>query len=60
MRRGGGALPWVKRPSLFSPFGPTDAWATLAKVTLTNMFQLNFDMSTVEQPPRLYPIVPLP
>jgi uncharacterized repeat protein (TIGR03803 family) len=40
--------------------GPTDAWFTLAAVTLTNSSQLYFDVSALGQPPRLYRIVPYP
>lgn len=40
--------------------GPIDAWVTLATVTLTNSSQLYFDTSVIDQPPRLYRIVPLP
>jgi hypothetical protein len=41
-------------------YGPTDAWVTLATVTLTSTSQLYFDVSAPGQPPRLYRIVPLP
>jgi hypothetical protein len=41
-------------------FGPIDAWSTLDTVTLTNTSQLYFDVSTPEQPRRLYRLVPLP
>jgi len=41
-------------------FGPTDAWVTLAAVTLTNTSQLYFDTSARGQPARLYRVVPLP
>jgi len=40
--------------------GPTDAWVTLATVTLTNTSQLYFDVSSVGQPARLWRIVPVP
>ena len=40
--------------------GPTDAWFTLATVTLTNTPQLYFDASATGQPRRLYRLVPLP
>jgi hypothetical protein len=39
-------------------FGPTDAWVTLDTVTLTNTSQLYFDVSALEQPQRLYRLVP--
>jgi hypothetical protein len=41
-------------------FGPTNAWVTLATVTLTNTSQLYFDVSAPGQPARLYQIVPVP
>lgn len=40
--------------------GPTDAWFTLATVTLTNTSQLYFDVTASGQPLRLYRIVPVP
>jgi hypothetical protein len=40
--------------------GPTNAWVTLATVTLTNTSQLYFDVSAPGQPARLYRIVPVP
>lgn len=40
--------------------GPTDAWFTLATVTLTNTSQLFFDVSAPGQPQRLYRLVPVP
>ena len=39
---------------------PTDAWVTLATVTLTNSPQLYFDLTAFRQAPRLYRLVPLP
>jgi uncharacterized repeat protein (TIGR03803 family) len=41
-------------------FGPTDAWLTLATVTLTNTSQLYFDITAPGQPQRLYRLVPVP
>lgn len=41
-------------------FGPTDAWFTLAAVTLTNTSQLYFDVTAPGQPARLYRLVPVP
>ncbi len=38
--------------------GPTDAWAQLATVKLTNNSQPYFDTSAVGQPPRLYRLTP--
>lgn len=40
--------------------GPTDAWFTLATVTLTNTAQLYFDVSAPDQPLRLYRLVAVP
>jgi hypothetical protein len=40
--------------------GPTNAWTTLATVTLTNTQQFYSDYSASGQPPRLYRIVQLP
>jgi hypothetical protein len=48
------------RLDYINQFGPTDAWGTLATVTLTNTSQLYFDISAPGQPQRLYRIVPLP
>ena len=48
------------RLDYINQFGPTDAWVTLATVTLTNTSQLYFDVSAPGQPQRLYRIVPLP
>jgi len=47
-------LDWINQ------FGPTNAWVTLAAITLTNTSQLYFDVSALGQPPRLYQIVPAP
>jgi hypothetical protein len=40
--------------------GPTNAWTTLATVTLTNNPQLYFDVSVVGQPARYYRLVQWP
>jgi hypothetical protein len=48
------------RLDYINQFGPTDAWATLDTVTLTNASQLYFDVSCIGQPQRLYRLVPLP
>jgi hypothetical protein len=48
------------RVDAINQFGPTDAWFTLATVTLTNTTQLYFDTSAIGQPPRLYRLVPVP
>ena len=42
------------RLDYINQFGPTDAWVTLATVTLTNTSQLYFDTTAIDQPPRLY------
>ena len=41
-------------------FGPVDAWATLATVTLTNWTQIYLDLTAPGQPQRLYRLVPNP
>jgi hypothetical protein len=48
------------RLDYINQFGPTDAWVTLATVTLTNTSQLYFDTSSLGQPARLWRIVPVP
>lgn len=48
------------RVDYITQFGPIDAWATLATVTLTNTSQLYFDTASIGQPPRLWRIVPGP
>ncbi|SPE57199.1 hypothetical protein SBV1_2690003 [Verrucomicrobia bacterium] len=48
------------RLDYINQFGPTDAWATLTTVTLTNTSQLYFDTSSLGQPARLWRIVPVP
>ena len=48
------------RLDYINQFGPTDAWMTLDTITLTNMSQLYFDVSSIGQPPRLWRIVPAP
>jgi hypothetical protein len=48
------------RVDCINQFGPTDAWATLDTVTLTNTSQLYFDTSAWRQPQRLYRVVQLP
>jgi hypothetical protein len=40
--------------------GPTNAWEMLTTVELTNTSQLFFDVSSIDQPRRLYRIVPVP
>jgi hypothetical protein len=40
--------------------GPTNAWITLATLTLTNNQQFYFDVSAIGRPARLYRLVQLP
>jgi hypothetical protein len=55
-----GSIGGSVRVDYINRFGPTDAWVTLATVTLTNTSQLYFDLSAPGQPQRLYRIVPTP
>ena len=55
-----GSMGHSVRLDYINQFGPTNAWVTLATVTLTNTSQLYFDVSAPGQPPRLYRIVPSP
>jgi len=55
-----GSIGHSVRVDYINHFGPTDAWVTLATVTLTNTSQLYFDTSAWRQPPRLYRLVPSP
>jgi hypothetical protein len=48
------------RVDSINQFGPINAWATLATVTLTNAAELYFDISAVGQPPRLYRLAQVP
>jgi hypothetical protein len=48
------------RIDCLNAIGPTDAWVTLATVTLTNSSQSYFDLTAFRQAPRLYRLVPLP
>ena len=48
------------RVDYINQFGPTDAWVTLATVTLTNTSQLYFDVSAIGQAPRLWRLTPVP
>jgi hypothetical protein len=48
------------RLDYINQYGPTDAWVTLATVTLTNASQLYFDTSAPGQPQRLYRLVQVP
>jgi hypothetical protein len=55
-----GAIGSSVRIDYINVIGPTDAWVTLATVTLTNTTELYFDLGAFRQPPRLYRLVPLP
>jgi hypothetical protein len=55
-----GSIGGSVRVDAINQFGPTDAWATLDTVVLTNTSQLYFDVSAPGQPTRLYRLVPLP
>ena len=48
------------RLDYINAIGPTNAWATLNTVTLTNTSQLYFDVTAPGQPKRLYRLVPIP
>jgi uncharacterized repeat protein (TIGR03803 family) len=48
------------RLDYINQFGPVEAWAPLATITLTNSSQLYFDTSILGHPPRLWRIVRLP
>jgi len=55
-----GSIGHSVRLDYINQFGPTDAWVTLATVSLTNTSQLYFDISASGQPPRLYRLVQIP
>ncbi len=55
-----GAIGTSVRIDYINRFGPTDAWATLDTVTLTNTTEAYFDVTMFRQPTRLYRLVPLP
>jgi hypothetical protein len=55
-----GAIGDKVRVDAINQIGPTDAWFTVATVTLTNATQIYFDTSTIGQPARLYRLVPVP
>jgi hypothetical protein len=55
-----GAVGSSVRVDYINKFGPTDAWVTLATVTLTNTSQLYIDLSAIGQPPRLWRLMPMP
>ncbi|HVM48450.1 MAG TPA: leucine-rich repeat protein [Candidatus Acidoferrum sp.] len=55
-----GSLGDAWRVDCINQFGPTDAWVTLDTVTLTNTWQLYFDVSAPGQPQRLYRLVQVP
>lgn len=48
------------RVDYINQFGPTNAWVTLATVTLTNTSQVYVDATMFRQPVRHYRLVPLP
>ena len=48
------------RVDWINQLGPTDAWVTLATVTLTAASQPYVDLTMLRQPPRLYRLVPVP
>jgi len=48
------------RLDYINQIGPTNAWVTLATVTLSNTSQLYFDTSALGQPARLWRVVPVP
>jgi hypothetical protein len=48
------------RVDAINRFGPIDAWFTVDTVTLTNSSQVYFDVSALEQPPRLHRLVQVP
>jgi hypothetical protein len=55
-----GALGSSVRIDCINAIGPTDAWVTLATVTLTNSPQSYFDLTAFHQAPRLYRLVLFP
>lgn len=48
------------RLDYINQIGPTNAWVGLDTITLTNTSQPYFDVSALDQPARLYRIVPFP
>ncbi len=55
-----GAIGSSARVDYINQIGPTDAWVTLATVTLTNTSQEYFDTSAIGQVPRVYRVVTSP
>jgi alpha-tubulin suppressor-like RCC1 family protein len=55
-----GAVGKAVRVDYINQFGPTDAWATLDTVTLTNTSQLYIDLPAIGQPQRLWRLTPVP
>jgi hypothetical protein len=55
-----GSVGWTYRIEYLNAVGPTNAWATLATVTLTNSPEFYFDASAIGQPARVYRLVQLP
>jgi hypothetical protein len=55
-----GSAGWTYRIDYLNAVGPTNAWGTLATVTLTNSPEFYFDTLAIGQPARLYRLVQLP
>jgi len=55
-----GAVGASFRIDYINALGPTNAWTTLATVTLTNAHQFYSDYSAIGQPSRVYRVVQLP
>ena len=55
-----GAVGSAYRIDYVNSIGPSNAWTTLATVTLTNSPQLYFDISAIGRPARLYRLVQAP
>ncbi len=49
-----GGVGWTYRIEYMNSVGPTNAWAELATVTLTNSTQFYCDLSAIGQPKRIY------
>ena len=55
-----GTIGSAVRLDYINQFGPTNAWAPLSTITLTNSSQVYVDTSAIGQPPRLWRLVPAP
>jgi hypothetical protein len=55
-----GEVGWTYRLDYVNALGPTNAWNTLATITLTNNPQFYFDVSAIGQPARYYRLVETP